>query len=269
MCAAIEKVRCCQGPRGSGHGVSREFAHTGRPPPRGVAAPCRPSSVAPPGDARVSPLSGFETRLLGHCDHCHRRSCGRGQILPTRRARSANILDLPAACRMASPVRLARRWFPIDGVSAADSLAGRTVPGRPRSLRDLPRPGRRSARRRRPAAVGGCRGDRPVAPTVVSRPASPGFGARPQSARAALVQGESVLRERWPCDPSRTSGSPWTWSNGDDGQGHPEQGRGAAPRSGAAPRPCSGRPERSRRAPLFEAGPFDEQTGAAAFDPCA
>ena len=48
MCAAIEKVRCCQGPRGSGHGVSREFAHTGRPPPRGVAAPCRPSSVAPP-----------------------------------------------------------------------------------------------------------------------------------------------------------------------------------------------------------------------------
>jgi len=40
-------------------------------------------------------------------------------------------------------------------------------------------------------------------------------------------------------------------------------------RSGAAPRRCSGRPEPGRRAPLFEAGSFDEDTGVAAFDPCA
>ena len=45
--------------------------------------------------------------------------------------------------------------------------------------------------------------------------------------------------------------------------------RRAAPRSGAAPRRCSGCPEPGRRAPLFATRSFDEDTGVSAFDPCA
>ena len=44
-------------------------------------------------------------------------------------------------------------------------------------------------------------------------------------------------------------------------QGRPMPRLATTPRSGAAPRRCSGRLEPGRRAPLFEAGSFDEDTG--------
>jgi len=48
-----------------------------------------------------------------------------------------------------------------------------------------------------------------------------------------------------------------------------DRGADTAAGAGAVPRRSSGRPERSRRAPLFVARSFDEDTGGSAFDPCA
>ena len=47
-----------------------------------------------------------------------------------------------------------------------------------------------------------------------------------------------------------------------------DRGADTAPGAGAVPRRSSGRPERSRRAPLFVARSFDEDTGGSAFDRC-
>ena len=80
-------------------------------------------------------------------------SRGDRQQLRAHLTRSGNSLRLLASRCVASPVRLARRGFPIDGVRAADALAECAVSGGPRSLRDLPYAGGRSARRRRAAPV--------------------------------------------------------------------------------------------------------------------
>ena len=128
---------------------------------RGV---CLTTSTSRPGSDTSGGLVTARASRLFHRDSAPRAPC---KILHVRElcpcARTAYLIrqgyrcpSISATCPMARRVLVEQRGFATGGVSAADPCAGRPVPGGPRPLRDVPRPGCEHPRWRRAASV--CRG---------------------------------------------------------------------------------------------------------------
>ena len=103
------------------------------------------------GRARLT--SPFTFREQNWANNCHLAAGMHGQKLRDRLPRLLIHLDLQPVRRVARLLRPAGRGVTVNGLSAAQSHAGRVVPGGPRALRDVPRAGRQSARRRRAAPI--------------------------------------------------------------------------------------------------------------------
>lgn len=107
-------------------------------------------------------------------------------------------------------MRVVRRGHGLDDLPPADAGRGRTVPGGPRLLRDLPRAGGRSARRRRAAPVRRAGVSRVPALRVPRRRLRtlplPRLWSR--SAGPVFVQGSSMLSELRRASHGRTRRAP-------------------------------------------------------------